>query len=305
MTPLRQRMIEDMRIRNYSPGTITQYVSQVAAFARYFGKSPDQLGPAHIRGFQLYLIDEKRVDWSTFNTAVCALRFFYCVSLKKDWMIRHLPYGKKPKRLPTVLSQEEVLRLFAATANLNHRLLLMTAYSAGLRRAELSCLRVEDIDPQRMVICVRQGKGRKDRYVPLSRTLWQALVGYAQLGQPKDWLFPGTRPGQYIGSRTVARICARAAQAAGLSKHVSLHTLRHSFATHHLEAGTDVRTIQTLLGHARLASTALYTHVSDEKLCATPSPLDLLLGKEPAKLAAEPPQPTPVADAPAEAKASA
>ena len=316
MTPLRQRMIEDMRIRNYAPATITQYVNQVAAFARYFGKSPDQLGPAHIRGFQLYLIDEKHVDWSTFNTAVCALRFFYCVSLKKDWMIKHLPYGKKPKRLPTVLSKEEVLRLFAATPNMSHRILLMTAYSAGLRSSELRCLRVEDLDQQRMLICVRQGKGRKDRYVPLSQTLWQALVGYAKLSQPKDWLFPGTRPGRYIGSRTVGRICAQAAQAAGISKHVSLHTLRHSFATHHLEAGTDVRTIQILLGHAKLATTAIYTHVSDEKLRATPSPLDLLLGDEPAKPSQpmpladavakpEPSQPTPAADAPAEPKAGA
>jgi site-specific recombinase XerD len=217
-------------------------------------------------------------------------------------MIKHLPYGKKPKRLPTVLSKEEVLRLFAATANLNHRILLMTAYSAGLRRAELCRLRVEDVDPQRMLICVRQGKGRKDRYVPLSRSLWQTLVGYAQLSQPKDWLFSGTRPGRYIGSRTVGRICAQAAQAAGISKHVSLHTLRHSFATHHLEAGTDVRTIQMLLGHARLGTTALYTHVSDEKLRATPSPLDLLLGNEPTRPEAEPSQPTPSADAPAEPK---
>jgi integrase/recombinase XerD len=297
MTPLRQRMIEDMRIRNYSPKTITEYVGQVATFARHFGKSPDQLGPAHIRSFQLYLIDERRVSWSTFNIAVCALRFFYRVSLKRNWIIEHLPYGKRPKTLPTVLSKEEVLRLFAAEPNLDYRVLLMTAYSAGLRRAELVRLRVEDIDRQRMVICVRQGKGRKDRYVPLSRTLLDALGDSARLGQPKDWLFPGRRPGQYLSPRTAACICTRAATAAGLSKHVSLHTLRHSFATHLLEAGIDVRRIQVLLGHAKLHTTAIYTHVSQDRIRATPSPLDLLVTDGPAKPEMDPSQNTQAADA--------
>jgi integrase/recombinase XerD len=152
MTPLRQRMMEDMRIRNYSPRTIKHYVSQVAAFAKHFGKSPDQLGPAHVRGFQMYLIEEKKISWSAFNIAVCALRFFYRVTLKKDWMIEHLPYGKRPKTLPTVLSKEEVLRLFAAMPNHTYRVVLMTAYSAGLRLSEVVHLRVEDIDSSRMLI---------------------------------------------------------------------------------------------------------------------------------------------------------
>ena len=304
MTPLRQRMIEDMRIRNYSPKTIKQYVDQVAAFALYFGKSPDQLGAAHVRGFQLYLIDEKRVSWSTFNIAVCALRFFYRVSLKKDWMITHLPFGKRPKRLPTVLSQVEVLRLFASVPNPNDRLLLMTAYSAGLRRSELPCLRVEDIDPQRMLLRVRQGKGRKDRYVPLSRTLLDALLAAGRLGQPQGWLFPGRRPGQYVSGQTAACICRRAAKAAGICKRVSLHTLRHSFATHLLEAGVDVRTIQMLMGHAKLSTTAIYIHVSDEKVRATGSPLDFLRGKESIAAETQPPQKSPVVDAPAEPKRS-
>jgi site-specific recombinase XerD len=181
MTPLRQRMIEDMKVRNYSPRTIQHYTNQVAAFAKYFGKSPDQLGPAHVRGYQVYLVEEKRVSWSHFNIVVCALRFFYKVTLQKDWMIKHLPYGKRPKTLPVVLSREEVLRLFAAMPKLSYRIILMTAYSAGLRVSEVARLRVGDIDRERMLIRVRQGKGKKDRYVPLSATLLEVLGGCAKL----------------------------------------------------------------------------------------------------------------------------
>jgi integrase/recombinase XerD len=275
MTPLRQRMIDDMRVRNYSPRTIKHYVSQVAAFAQYFKKSPEQLGPAHIRSFQVHLID-RGLSWSSFNIAVSALRFFYRVTLKKDWMIEHLPFGKKPKRLPVILGREEVVRLLVAIPDLNHRIMLMTAYSAGLRVSEVARLRVEDIDRQRMLIRVREGKGRKDRYVPLSTTLVEVLSGYAKVGQPSDWLFPGERDGQYISPRTVSRVCRRAVQAAGIRKPVSMHTLRHCFATHLLESGIDIRTIQKLLGHHRLETTTIYTHVTEAKIRSTPSPLDLL-----------------------------
>jgi site-specific recombinase XerD len=304
MTPLRQRMIEDMRIRNYSPQTIENYVDQVAAFARYFGKSPDELGPGHIRGYQLYLIDEKKASWSTFNNAVCALRLFYQVTLKKDWMIKHLPYGKRPKTLPVVLSKEEVLRLFAAMPNLNYRIVLMTAYSAGLRVSEVARLRVEDIDCQRMLIRVRQGKGRKDRYVMLSSTLREVLGGWLKVAEPSNWLFPGARAGQYISRRTLSRACKAAAEAAGIQKRVSMHTLRHSFATHLLESGTDIRTIQQLLGHAQLKTTAIYTHVSDDKIRATRSPLDLLARDKLAEWKTEPFQNPQAADAPADLQAN-
>lgn len=276
MTPLRQRMIEDLKVRNYSPRTIKHYTGHVAAFARYYGKSPDQLGPGHIRGYQVYLINERKVSWSSFNNAVCALRFFYRVTLKKDWMIEHLPYGKRPKRLPVVLSQEEVQRLFAAMPNLTYRVILMTAYSAGLRVSEVARLKVEDLDRARRLIRVCQGKGRKDRYVPLADVLLDVLGGYAKIGEPAQWLFPGQNPGHYLSTRTIGRACIYAGRAAGIPKHVTMHTLRHSFATHLLENGTDLCTIQKLLGHARLDTTTIYTHVTEARIRSTKSPLDLL-----------------------------
>jgi integrase/recombinase XerD len=300
MTPLRQRMIEDMRIRNYSPKTIKDYVNHVAAFAKHFGKSPDQLGPAHIHGYQVHLINERKTSWSSFNNAVCALRLFYRMTLKKDWMIKHLPYGKRPKTLPVVLSKEEVLRLFAAMHKLNHRIILMTAYSAGLRVSEVARLRVEDIDCGQMLIRVRQGKGQKDRYVMLSATLLEVLGGYAKLAQPTDWLFPGERAGHYISPRTLNRACQAAAEAAGIQKRITMHTLRHCFATHLLESGIDIRTIQKLLGHAKLETTSRYTHVSNAKIRSTPSPLDLLATNGLTKPEMEPSQNTEAADAPIE-----
>jgi len=194
MTPLRQRMIQDLKIRNYSQRTIEQYTCQVAMFARYFRRSPDQLGPEHVRQYQLYLVEEKKRSWSTFNSAVCALRFFYRVTLQKDWMIKQIPYGKGPKRLPVVLSKEEVTRLFAAIPHRTHRVILMTAYSAGLRLLEVARLRVGDIDRSRRLIRVRQGKGKKDRYVPLSAVLVEALHHCAELDQAEAALFPGEPP---------------------------------------------------------------------------------------------------------------
>jgi len=287
-------MIEDMRIRNYSPQTIKSYVNHVAAFARYFGKSPDQLSEEHIRGYQVHLLDKEKASWGRFNTTVCALRLFYRITLKKEWMVAHLPYGKRPKTLPVVLSKEEVLRLFAALGNLHHRIALMTAYSAGLRVSEVTRLHVEDIDCARMLIRVRQAKGRKDRYVMLSTTLREVLGEHLRLAQPGDWLFPGTHAGSPVNRRTLSRVCKAAAAAAGIPKRVSMHTLRHCFATHLLESGTDIRTIQQLLGHAQLKTTAIYTYVSDDKIRATCSPLDLLVTGKPAELPREP-LPNPLA----------
>jgi integrase/recombinase XerD len=276
MTPLRRRMIEDMQLRNFAPGTIAVYVNCVARFARHFGKSPELLGPEDVRAYLLQLIEQRRPSWSYYNQNVQALRFLYKVTLGRDWALEHIACPKQPKRLPVVLSPDEVVRFFAAIDRLKDRALLMTAYAAGLRISEVVALRVKDIDSRRMVIRVRQGKGRKDRYVMLSPRLLDLLRRYWKAARPRTWLFPGREPDRPIGVRTVTRICRRALQAAGLEKRVTVHTLRHSFATHLLEAGTDLRTIQVLLGHSSPRTTALYTHVSPAALRATASPLDRL-----------------------------
>jgi site-specific recombinase XerD len=276
MTPLRRRMIEDMQLRNFSPHTIRAYVDRIAQFARHFGKSPALLGPAEVRSYLVHLVQQRRVSWSHYNQTVAALRFLYRVTLGREEALPRIPCPRQPKRLPVVLSPEEVIRFFRAVPGLKHRALLMTAYAAGLRISEVVALRVEDIDSHRMVIRVRQGKGRKDRYVMLSTRLLEILRHYWKAARPSDWLFPGQIPGRPITVGSVHGICAEASRAADLGKHVTVHTLRHSFATHLLEAGTDIRTIQLLLGHRNLKSTALYTHVAPAALEATQSPLDRL-----------------------------
>lgn len=262
MTPLRQRMIEDLTIRNYSPRTIKIYVNRLAQFARHFGQSPDRLGPKHIRDFQVFLIETKKASWTQFNQTVCALRFFYRVCLGKTWMIEHIPFPKQPKRLPVVLSREEVQRLFEAAGNLKHRTILMTLYATGLRIAEALALQLGDIDSARMLLRVRHGKGGKDRYVPLSETLLEHLRRYWHFYRPGHWLFPSVDPRRTLTASTVQRVCAKAAGKAGLSKKVTPHTLRHSFATHHLESGTNLKTIQVMLGHRNLNTTSIYLHVA-------------------------------------------
>ena len=276
MTPLRQRMIEDLTIRNYSPRTIDIYVDRLAKFAQYFGQSPDRLGPAHIREFQLFLVETKKASWSQYNQSVCALRFFYRVCLGKTWMIEHIPFPKQPRRLPVVLSREEVQRLFEAVSNVKHRTILMTLYATGLRVSEALALQIADIDRQRMLLRVRQGKGRKDRYVPLSQTLLDELRRYWRFYRPPSWLFPSTDAGRALTAGTVQKACNKAARKAGLSKRVTPHTLRHSFATHHLEAGTNLKTIQVLLGHRHLNTTSLYLHVAVQALGQRRDALDLL-----------------------------
>jgi len=276
MTPLRQRMLEDLQLRNYSTSTIETYIRCVASFAKHFNKSPDQLGPEHVRQFQLFLVKEQKVSWSLFNQHVCALRFFYNTTLGWQWMIEHIPYPRCEHRLPIVLSQAEVALLLQAKSNLKHRALLATLYGAGLRVSEAASLLVSDIDSERQLICVRQGKGRKDRLVMLSPKLLDLLRHYWKAYRPTYWLFPGDPANRHMARNTIHTICRQAAQAAGLSKQVSPHSLRHSFATHLLEAGTDLRTIQILLGHSNLKTTARYTHVSTLALRSTLSPLDQL-----------------------------
>lgn len=276
MTPLRQRMIEDMKLRNLAPRTIAVYTTRAAAFARHFGRSPEVLGREEIRSFLLYLVREKHVSWSVYNQTVAALRFLYEVTLDRHGVMVRVPCPKQPKKLPTVLSLDEMARFFGAVLGVKHRAILMTAYAAGLRISEVVALRVDDVDSQRMILRVRQGKGRRDRNVMLSPRLLALLREYWKVAKPTEWLFPGEVPGRPITAGSVHRICVQAARAAGLGKHVTIHTLRHSFATHLLEAGTDIRTIQVLLGHRNLKTTAVYTHVSPTAVEATRSPLDRL-----------------------------
>jgi integrase/recombinase XerD len=276
MTTLRQRMIDDLKLRNRSLRTINTYVAHIANFARHFGKSPELLGPEEIRQYQVYLVEQRHVSWSYFNQAVCALRFLYRQTLGHDWAVAHIPFPRQPKKLPLVLSQAEVLRFLEAIKKLKFRALLMTAYGAGLRLSEVTHLRVSDIDSQRMVIRVRQGKGQKDRYVMLSPTLLEVLRLYWRAERPSTWLFPGRTAAEPISHNCVQRACRRAGHDAGLNKPVTLRMLRHCFATHLLEAGTNIRVIQTLLGHSSVTTTQIYTSVSAKTVRATESPLELL-----------------------------
>jgi len=276
MTPLRQRMIEDLKLRNLAPRTIEIYVNRVVAFARYFGKSPEHLGQSEVRSYLVHLVQEKHVSWSYYNQTVGALRFLYEVTLERQNVMVRIRCPKQPKRLPSVLSLDEMARFFAVVLNIKHRAILMTAYAAGLRVSEVVALRVDDIDSERMVLRVRQGKGRRDRNVMLSPRLLVLLREYWKVERPAEWLFPGGTAGRPMTTRTVQQICTRAARAAGLTKHVTTHSLRHSFASQLLEAGTDIRTIQMLLGHRNLKTTAIYTHVSPTTLKTTQSPLDRL-----------------------------
>ncbi len=282
MTPLRRRMLEDMGIRNLAANTQLCYVKQVAAFARYFDRSPEQLGPEEVRAYQNHLVANKHLTASSLGTATAALRFLYRVTLRQDWTPEDIPMPKKPFKLPVVLSPEEVSLFLASVLNLKHRTILMTTYAAGLRVSEATHLRVADVDSGRMVIRVDQGKGNKDRYVMLSPRLLEALRSYWTAERPKLWLFPGDICGSPITQDAVRQACRKAHRACGVSKPITPHSLRHAFATHLLESGTDVRTIQLLLGHRSLATTSRYLKIATSTVCATSSPLDLLPKIEPA-----------------------
>jgi integrase/recombinase XerD len=277
MTSLRQRMTEDMQVRNLALNTQTCYVQQVSLFARHFNKSPEQLGPEDIRSYQVYLTNEKKLAPGSILIAVAAMRFLYKVSLKKDWTFEDvIPAPKKPQTLPIVLSPEEVLQFLGCVGGTMHRAILTTCYAAGLRISEAVCLTVPDIDSARMVIRVDQGKGQKDRYVMLSPTLLEILRDWWRVEKPKQWLFPGAIPGQHISTEAVEQACQKARRRCPIPKPTTPHSLRHAFAVHLLESGTDVRTIQLLLGHRSLATTARYLRIATSKVCATASPIDLL-----------------------------
>jgi integrase/recombinase XerD len=278
VTHLRKMMLEELQRRNYSEITTRKYLQYVTAFARHFGKSPDQLGPNGLRSYQAYLLQERKVTPGTAVSCVAALRFFFIKTLKRHQFREFLPYPKDRRRLPTVLSREEVSRLINAAGTLFRRTLLMTLYGTGMRRSELAHLKVRDIDSQRMIIRVVAGKGGKDRDLPLSPTLLETLREYWRCRKPKLYLFPTRTRGlpveEPISDKTVWIACSEAAGRAGISKRVTPHTLRHSWATHLLEAGTDLRTIQVLLGHGDLETTAQYLHLSQRHLHAVSNPLD-------------------------------
>jgi integrase/recombinase XerD len=280
VTQLRQKMLEELQRRNYSHRTAKTYVRIVRDFAEYFHQPPDKLGPEQIRQYQAHLFQAKKLAPATVSQYVSALRFLFVKTLRRHFLAEYIPFPKSRKRLPTVLSPEEVTRLIDAACNLYHRTLLMTLYSTAARRAELCQLKVQDIDSQRMMIRINQGKGGRDREVPLSPKLLEILRVYFRWMRPTTFLFPGTVKGVRadvpITPNVVWLACRQAAQRAGITKRLSPHSLRHSSASHLLEAGADLRTIQVLLGHSRLEHTLIYLHLSPKHLQAIPNPLDAL-----------------------------
>ena len=278
MTRLRQIVLEELQRRNYSEATRRAYLFTIRDFARYFHRSPDELGPEHIRKFQAYLFTGRKLAAHTVAQRTAALRFLFVKTLKRNYLLEHIPFPKVPLRLPTILSQEEVTRLIEAAPNLLYRTILMTLYSTGMRRAELVHLKAADIDKELMVVHIRAGKGQRDRDVPLSSKLLEALRGYWRWMRPTTYVFPGIADGRRVDApandKTVWHACRVSAQLAGIAKNVHPHTLRHSYATHLLEAGADLASIQKLLGHANIRETALYLHLSRRHLKTVANPLD-------------------------------
>jgi len=272
-------MLEELQRRNYSPNTIRPYLYAVEDFARYFGKSPDKLSQEHLRQYQLHLLNDCRLTVETIAGRISALRFFFVKVLRRSYRQIDLIYPKRPERLPVILSEEEVARLIESASSSYHRVILMTLYATGMRREELSRLKVTDVDSQRMVIHVRQGKGNKDRDITLSPRLLEVLRTYWKWRKPKIYLFPSllrTRREQPITSKTVWYAVREAARRAGIKKKVSPHILRHSWATHLLEHGTDLKTIQVLLGHVDLEATTIYLHLSQSHLQGVNNPIEAL-----------------------------
>ena len=280
MTHLRQVMLEELQRRNFAATTITTYLKAVEQFARYFKCRPDRLNHTHLRTYQVYLLRERKLMPHTVRLHVAALRFFFVKTLKRRYLLDDTPYPKAPRRLPSILSVDEMTQLIDAAASLSHRTMLMVLYSTGIRNAELRHLQVADIDSRRMLIHIRQGKGGRDRFVPLSATLLMTLRAYYRWMRPKTWLFPGTvdgwRADKPITPKVLWEACVVAARRAGLRKRCFPHLVRHSYATHLLESGADLRTIQLLLGHANVRHTVLYLHLSQRHLQAVANPLDAL-----------------------------
>jgi len=281
MTPLREKMVRDMQLRRLSDNTQRVYVHAVFALAQRYMTSPDQISNQQVQDYVLYLLNDRKLTWSTCDTYVAGLLFFYGVTLGRTSMRLAIPPRKSEKRLPEILSADEINRLFAAVRNLKHRVLLETAYSAGLRVSELVHLKITDIDSDRMLIRVGQGKGNKDRYTLLSPRILQHLRDYWRKYRPSSWLFQGQKPDRPLDRASASKIFDAAKGDAGIHKIGGIHSLRHAFATHLLEAGVDARTIQILMGHKSIFSTMRYLQVTRKKLGNTQSPLDLLTTPDP------------------------
>ena len=286
MTPLRQRMIEDMQLRNLAPVTQRNYIAHAAAFAQFYGKSPEVLDQEAVREYLLYLLNERKLSPEGVNQQVSALKFLYLTTLEMPWTDEDFPRAKRPYKLPVVLSHEEMVLFFDHVPSLRYRAALMICYGAGLRVSEAVAVKISDIDSKRMLLRVEQGKGRKDRYAMLSPRLLEVLRIYWRAARPKVYLFPSWRTGKHLNASSLQQACRDARLRSGLRKRVTVHTLRHSFATHLLENGTDVRVIQVLLGHSLIDTTARYAAVTPQLIAATLSPLDRL-DRQPAKTAAK------------------
>ena len=275
MGKLREQMKGDLELKGLSPNTQEIYLRQVDQFSRHYGRSPRQLGEKEIKEYLLYLIRKKKASTSTVNQCYHALKFLYEITLNRVWVMARVPRVKSFKQLPIVLDKEEVESLFSVTKNLKHRAILMLIYSSGLRLMEAAHLKVTDIDSKRMLLRIKQGKGRKDRYTILSKVALEVLREYWSQYRPKEWLFAGRLPGKPLTGRSIQKVLIKAKKLAGIKKSATVHTLRHSFATHLLEAGTNLYHIQLLLGHRSLNTTTIYLHVSRKELARIVSPLDL------------------------------
>jgi integrase/recombinase XerD len=276
MTPLRQRMIDDMQLRNLAASTQRQYIAYVAGFAKYFNRSPEELDIEAVRQYQLHLLNERKLSPEAVNQYTSAMKFLYLTTLEMPWTNEYFPRVRRPYKLPVVLSQEEIVGFFDHIPSLKYRAALMTCYGAGLRISEAVALKVTDIESQRKLLRVEQGKGKKDRYAMLSPRLLEVLRRYWRAVRPQDYLFPSWRQNRHMCASSLRLACHEATLRAGIRKRVTVHTLRHSFATHLLENGTDIRIIQVLLGHSRIDTTARYAAVSPQLVAASISPLDRL-----------------------------
>lgn len=299
--PSINRMAQDMQIRNFATSTIDSYTWHVDKFCTHFGKLPEDLGPEEIRLYQLYLVNEKKASWSSFNQAVCALRFLYEITLGKPWVIKHIPFGKRPKKLPLVLSGQEASRLIECTQNLKHRMVLLTCFATGLRLAEATHLKVSDVDGPRAQIRVSCGKGSKERRVPASPRLLDELRAYWKIHRPSNYLFPGKTPNVPLSSATIQKACKLSVAQARITTPATPHTLRHSYATGMLEAGVDLLTISKLMGHSSFVTTMIYLHVRQQHFDRVPSPIDWLPVRQCPKWAEPNPlQPSSIENTPVE-----
>ena len=277
MGKLHDQMKEDLLLKAYSPHTQRAYLGCARHFASHYMRSPEEMGEQEIRGFLLHLVQDRNASPATQDMYVSALKFLYVVTLKRPEVVKDLSHPKRPKTLPVILSPEEVLRVFAAIRSVKYKAIIAAAYAAGLRISEVCSLSVSDIDSQRMRIHIRSGKGKKDRYVMLGESLLTLLRQYYQGVLPRGgYLFPGQQPQRHVSTSSVSRVLQKVIQETGWSKKVTMHTLRHCFATHLLEAGTDIRILQVLLGHSSIRTTLRYTHITDRLVQKLVSPLDMI-----------------------------